>query len=126
MKDKLKDYKAYTKSMEVWNRFWIDADYLVNDTRGREILKQLTRSLGSVSANIEEGFGRGFGKEFAMFLRYSRGSARESKGWFERASQLLPKESLKVQISTLDEIGKILTATIITLEKKQAKTVKEG
>jgi four helix bundle protein len=33
----------------------------MKDIRGRAIAEQLIRSVGSICANIEEGYGRGFG-----------------------------------------------------------------
>jgi four helix bundle protein len=93
----------------------------VKDIRGKEIVKQLTRSMGSISANIEEGYGRGFGKEYPMFLRYSRGSARESKGWYMRSSHLRSEEIIKQRIEKLDSIIAMETASIKTLEDKNKK-----
>lgn len=75
----------YQFAMELWKACWDDSELMVNDVRGREIVKQLTRNDGSISANIEEGYERGFGKEYPQFLRIARGSARESKGWYQRA-----------------------------------------
>jgi len=50
------------------------------DPRGRAIISQVVDSAGSISANIEEGYGRGFGKDRDHFLRFSIGSARETRG----------------------------------------------
>ena len=55
-------------SLELWEIFWIDSESMINDIRGREMVKQMTRSVYSISANIEEGYGRGFGKEYPQFL----------------------------------------------------------
>ena len=74
--DRLETVRFYVKAMELWDLFWDDSEILGKDYRGREIAKQLTRSVGSVGANIEEGYGRGFGKEYPHYLRIARGSAR--------------------------------------------------
>ncbi len=121
MKDRLDEVVFYKLSMELWDEFWSDGDILENDVRGLEILKQLTRSVGSISANIEEGYGRGFGKEYPQFLRYSRGSARESKGWYKRSERLLSKEKVEKRIEKLDSIIAMTTAAINTLEEKTKK-----
>ncbi len=55
---------------------------MMRDGRGRVIAPQIIRSTGSICANIEEGHGRGFGKENAYFQRIALGSARESRGWW--------------------------------------------
>ncbi len=80
MNDPLENYPVYTKSIEFFDCMWDYTEILMKDIRGREITKQLVRSSESISANIEEGYGRGSTKEFLYFLRVSRGSVREIKG----------------------------------------------
>ena len=121
MNDRLNEIVFYKLAMEIWNEHWSDCDVLMRDIRGKEIVKQLTRSVGSISANIEEGYGRGFGKEYPMFLRYSRGSARETKGWYMRSSSLLSDEVIKQRIEKLDSIIAMETTAIKTLENKNKK-----
>lgn len=118
MDDLLDNHQCYIKSMSLWNDFWQDVDLLKLDLRGREIARQLTRSTGSVSANIEEGYGRGFGREYIQFLRYSRGSARETKGWYQRGRLLLPKITVESRIVQLDEIISMQNGLIKSLERR--------
>jgi len=75
-------------------------------------VEQLTRSTGSISANIEEGYGRGFGKDRDHFLRISAGPARESKGWQFRARRLLAPELLKQRLALLDDIIALLVTEL--------------
>ena len=72
-------------------------------------------------ANIEEGYGRGFSKEFPQHLRIARGEARESKGRYERCQHLLPTDLIARRVSMLDRIIGGLTSTISTLEQKRGK-----
>lgn len=118
-KDKLDELRFYQDSMTLWDDCWDDWQTLMGDVRGREIAKQLTRSVGSVSANIEEGYGRGFGKQYPQYLRISRGSAQESKGWYRRARFLLPKKTVEDRVSRLESIIARITKTIDTLENKK-------
>ncbi len=111
-RDRLANFIGYQKAMQLWDLFWADSEILLRDIRGREIARQMTKSIGSISANIEEGFGRGFGKELNQFYRYSRGSARESRGWYQRARHLLDKQIVAQRTALLDEIISILVATI--------------
>ena len=122
MNDRLNEIKFYQLAMELWDEHWNDCEILMKDMRGKEIVKQLTRSVGSISANIEEGYGRGFGKEYPMFLRYSRGSARETKGWYIRSGRLLSEEIMRQRIEKLDSIIAMETTSIKTLEEKNKKT----
>ncbi len=90
--DPLWKMEAYRLGLFLHNLAWEDCGQMMRDRRGRVIADQLIRSAGSISANIEEGFGRGFGKQFAQFLRYSLGSARETRGWYYRGHKLLSSE----------------------------------
>ena len=83
------------------------------------MVKQQVRSLDSICANIEEGYGRGYGKEFPQHLKIARGEARESRGRYQRCHHLLPEETIKKRISALDTIIAGLTRTINTLEKRR-------
>lgn len=118
MADPLDNVHFYQFSLQLWDEFWNDAEILKKDFRGIEIAKQLTRSVGSISANIEEGYGRGSGKEYPFFLRISRGSARESKGWYIKSKFLLSKEVVDSRIALLDKIIAMLVKSISTLEEK--------
>ncbi len=118
IKDGLRDLRFYQMALELWDKCWEDTGILMKDLRGKEIARQLIRSVGSVSANIEEGYGRGFGKEYPRFLRIARGSARESKGWYIKSKFLLPEEMINERVETLSAITGMLTKTIQTLKNK--------
>jgi four helix bundle protein len=118
--DKLEEFRLYQTARSLFDAFWEDADLLRGDVRGRELIRQQVRSLDSICANIEEGYGRGFGKEWAHFLRIARGSARESRGRYERCARLLPPDILAQRAAALNEIIGGLTKTIATAERKLA------
>jgi four helix bundle protein len=65
MHDRLEDIEFYKIALTLFDDCWEDSSSLLSDIR--EVAKQLTRSIGSISANIEEGYGRGFGKEYSHF-----------------------------------------------------------
>jgi len=88
------------------------------DYRGRELVKQQLRSLDSICANIEEGFGRGFGKELPHHLKIARGEARESRGRYERCHRLLSPEVIAPRVASLTHIIGGLTNTIKTIERR--------
>lgn len=119
MRDGLEDLRFYKIALELWDLCWNDTEILKKDFRGKEIAKQLIRSYGSISVNIEEGYGRGFGKEYPHFLRIARGSARESKGWYQRSKFLLPSQLIIERCSNIDSIVGMITKSIETLEYKR-------
>jgi len=77
---------------------------MLQDPRGREIARQLVSSVGSICANIEEGHGRGFGRDNAYFQRIALGSARGSRGWYYRGRRFLRPDILQHRIQLLDQI----------------------
>jgi len=105
-------FGPYPKSGFLYELAWHDCERLMKDIRGRAIAEQLIRSAGSISANIEEGYGRGFGRDYAHFLGYALGSARETQGWYFRAKNLLPADVLNHRIALIDEIISLLVKAI--------------
>lgn len=118
MNDNLANFAIYKMSLDLWDLFWKDSEVLISDVRGREIARQMTRSVYSISANIEEGYGRGFGKEYPQFLRYARGSARETKGGYIKAKVLLGESIVNQRVELIDKIISGLTNTLTTLKEK--------
>ncbi len=102
--DSLWQFNIYPRTLFLYESLWDDCEKLMQDVRGRAIAEQVIRSGGSICANIEEGFGRGFGAEFAYFLRVALGSARETRGWYYRARHMLSPELIKSRFDLLDEI----------------------
>ncbi|MEA3339320.1 MAG: four helix bundle protein [Chloroflexota bacterium] len=93
----------------------------MHDLRGKAIAQQIVRSAGSVSANIEEGYGRGIGtKSYLYFLRVSIGSTRETKGWYFRGRHLLSTEVLEHRLELLDEIISLLATEMARHNKRHS------
>jgi len=98
-------FEAYPKALYLYELAWDDCEALMRDERGRAVARQLIRSVGSSSANVEEGHGRGVGgREYLYFLRIAEGSARESKGWYFRARRLLGPGVVEARQALWDEI----------------------
>ena len=119
-KDSLWKFSIYAKSVFLYDLLWEDCEGLMKDVRGRAIVEQIIRSGGPIGANIEEGYGRGFGAEFAYFLRVALGSARETRGWYNRARRLVKPEVLQHRLGLLDEIIAILVKSV-EHQKQQSK-----
>jgi four helix bundle protein len=117
--DRLESFGIYKLACRLFDEFWGHSEVLAKDFRGRELAKQQVRSLDSVCANIEEGYGRDFGRELPQHLKIARGEARESLGRYARCNHLLPANSVNQRLATLDHIIGGLTKTINTIEAKQ-------
>jgi len=63
--DRLESFGIYGLARQLFDDFWKDSEILGKDFRGPELCKQQVRSLDSICSNIEEGYGRGFGKELS-------------------------------------------------------------
>ncbi len=102
---KIEDFLVYQKAAKVYDDF-IDKDLfpLQSHFAGRELAKQLIKSLDSICANMEEGYGRKAGKELKHFFRISRGSAAESKGRYIRCRKFLGEDIANRRVAQLDEI----------------------
>ncbi len=111
-------FTGYRKALFLYDLCWTDCENLNKNLSGRAVSQQLIRSSGSISANIEEGQGRGFGKDRDYFLRVALGSARESKGWYYRAKAILKSDVLDHRWALLDEI----IALLITELNKQRRS----
>lgn len=106
--DPLWNMEAYRLALFLHDLAWEDCAQMMHDRRGRAIAEQMIRSAGSISANIEEGYGRGFGKPFALFLRYSLGSTRETRGWYYRGRKLLAPAVARHRYDLLSQITALL------------------
>ena len=112
-KDPIWKFVAYPKALLLFDLVWEDSEKLLRDTRGREVARQLVRSAGSVSANIDEGFGRGIDrKEYVQFLRYALGSARETRSWYYKSRYLLTEQVVQHRMDLCSEIIALLVTAI--------------
>ena len=112
----------YQKALFLHDLCWFDCELWFDDPRGRSIASQIIRSCGSISANIEEGYGRGFGRDYARFLSIAVASARETQGWYLRARHLLKIDVLQHRLELCDEI----IAMIVPAIKTQRQTNKSN
>ncbi|MDL1898010.1 four helix bundle protein [Anaerolineae bacterium CFX7] len=103
---------AYQKALFLYDLSWFDCEYLMDDPRGRKLAAQLIDASSSISANIEEGFGKGFGADYARFLSIALGSARETRGWYWRARHKIPMSVVEHRIALTSEIIALLMTTI--------------
>ena len=114
-------FYAYPKALFLYDLVWEDCGKLMRDHRGKAVAQQIIRSAGSISANIEEGYGRGIGtKSYLYFLRVAIGSARETKGWYFRSRHLLSADVLEHRLALLDEIISLLATEMVRHQKRHS------
>jgi four helix bundle protein len=106
--DPVWQFYAYRKALFLYDLVWEDSELLMRDRRGQAIAEQLIDSAGSICANIEEGYGRGYGKDRNYFLRVSVGSARETRGWYYRGRHLLSTAVLEHRMTLASEVIALL------------------
>lgn len=92
-----------------------DLPLLDRKLAGRELARQQVRSLDSICANMEEGYGRKAGKELKHFFRISRGSTGESKGRYKRCKRFLSEKTIEKRLKQLDEVQAMLHSLISKL-----------
>jgi four helix bundle protein len=83
--DVLWQMTLYRQSLFLGELAWFDVCKLVQDNRTIKLSDQLYRSVGSISANIAEGYSRASKKDQARFYEYALGSARESRDWYYKS-----------------------------------------
>jgi four helix bundle protein len=77
-----------------------------------ELAGQLVRAVGSIGANIAEGYSRLGARERARFFEYALGSARESRDWYYKARFDLDDGMAAQRIALLTRIAKVVLALI--------------
>ena len=107
-RDALWTIKAYRLALYASDLVWRDASPLQEDRRAWGISDQLVRAVGSISANIAEGYSRGGGRDRARFYEYALGSARESRDWYFKARHVLGTDLATSRIDLLTHLVRLL------------------
>jgi four helix bundle protein len=110
--DSIWKMRAYQLSLYACDIGWPDVTVLIRDQRTISLGDQLYRALGSISANIAEGYSRGTGRDRARFYEYALGSARESRDWYFKARVLLGHQVTNHRLVLLGQIIRLLLTMI--------------
>jgi four helix bundle protein len=113
----IEHFGGYQKARKLFDFVVQDMAGIMKDPRCYRLVAQQVASADSICANIEEGYGRLSRAEYVRFLDFSRGSARETRGRYERLKYWLPAEVVQQRVGLADEIIGILTKTIDTLRR---------
>ncbi|MEI8045425.1 MAG: four helix bundle protein [Verrucomicrobiota bacterium] len=104
--------EAYRLALFMSELGWHDVTKLLRDKRTLGVSDQLYRALGSIAANISEGYSRGGGRDRAHFYEYALGSARESRGWYYNGRHVLGEAVAEHRIRLLTQIIRLLLTMI--------------
>ena len=110
--DSLWKMAAYRYASFLGDIAWQDVSKLAQDRRTLGLSDQLYRSVGSVSANLSEGYSRGTGRDRARFYEYSLGSARESRDWYFKGRHVLGPEVGEHRMQLTSEIIRLLLTMV--------------
>jgi four helix bundle protein len=102
---------------------WQDVLALSKNRLMYSVADQLHRALGSISANLTEGYSRSKGLDRARFFEMSLGSARESRDWYYKARHILRAEVSNHRLGLITRIISML-APMIVHQRKNA--IREG
>ena len=85
-----------------------------------EVANQVARSSASIGANVSEAKGSGSEKGYKNYFEIALKSANETKYWFTVIAEfgVGNDESFKNLENELNEIMKILTASILTMKRR--------
>jgi four helix bundle protein len=104
--------KAYQLGLFAADLAWQDVTKLHADNRTRSLSDQLYQAIGSISANIAEGYSRGSSRERAHCYEYALGSAREARDWYYKGRHILPEQVIDHRLNLLTETVRLLLAMI--------------
>jgi len=110
--DSLWRMEAYRLALFAADLGWRDVTKLVQDQRTTALSDQLYRALGSIGANLAEGYSRGTGKDRARFYEYALGSARESRDWYYKGRYGLGDMVITHRLQLLTQIIRLLLTMV--------------
>lgn len=110
--DSLWKMEAYRLALFAVDLGWYDVTKLMQDRRTMALSDQLYRSLGSIGANLAEGYSRGTGKDRARFYEYALGSARESRDWYYKSRHVLGETVTQHRLQLLTQIIRLLLTMV--------------
>jgi len=89
-----------------------DAKLLQAEPVTAEIAGQLYAAVSSIEGHIGEGYSRSSGKDRARIFEIALGSVRESMTWYRSGKPVLGESKAKDRLERLEEMRRLLLATI--------------
>ncbi|HKR07728.1 MAG TPA: four helix bundle protein [Gemmatimonadaceae bacterium] len=110
--DPLSRMRAYSFARELLKDCWIDAEKTKHHEVTQKVSAQLYAAVGSIAANLAEGYSRSSGKDRARIFEYALGSVRESMTWYYAAEPVLGANVVSERLDKLEQIRRMLLAII--------------
>ena len=110
--DVLWKMEVYRLALFASDLAWSDAAKLARDRRTVGLSDQLYRAVGSMGANVAEGYSRSSGKDRARFYEYALGSAREGRDWYYKGRHVLGDSVVAHRVNLLTQIIRLLLTMI--------------
>lgn len=110
--------EAYRIGLFLSDLCWNDTEMILQ-TKRFSLADQLYRSVGSISANIVEGYSRLSNKEKARFCEIALGSAREARDRYFKSRHILGSKVAYNRIKMLTSIAKLLQSMISAQRNRQ-------
>ena len=89
-----------------------DCAMLATVATSREVSEQLLRAVGSISANIAEGYARRSRADRVRYYEYALGSAGEAQSWYLSARAALSPATADERLDALNRVTRLLLVMI--------------
>jgi four helix bundle protein len=122
--DPLFRMRAYQIAKDLLQAAWLDAKTLSGDPVTQQMSGQLYAAIGSISANIGEGYSRSSGIDRSRIFEYALGSVRESMTWYQAAQPVLGDVVL-TRLNDLEEVRRLLLAIIPRERARRGRLTKQ-
>jgi len=109
--DPLARMRVYQLARELLEVAKVDAVALAANTVTEKVAPQLFAAIGSIAANLAEGYSRSSGKDRARIFEIALGSTRESMIWYHAGMATLG-EITQERLDKLEQIRRLLLAII--------------
>src|SRR6266403_3077740 len=120
--DPLWNQEAYRLALFAADLAWHDTTKLFQDGRTLKLAAQLFEAVGSVGANISEGYSRGHQRDRARFYEYALGSARESRTWYFNGRHVLTDLVASHRVQLLTQLIRLL---LVMIPDQRARELRE-
>lgn len=125
-KDPLWKMAAYRHALYAADRGWDDVLVLERRRVTEALATQLYRALGSIGANLAEGYSRSSGRDRVRFYEYALGSAREARHWYHAAEPVVGRETVAIRCGVLSLIARMLLVAIPRERARLIRSVSAG